>query len=229
MDFVKDSLKRLNTGQTKDAPKLKEEITNSVRQYLSQVGKTNGQGMTAKDLQTFAEFVESADFGKFVSENPLNKEEIEPVKYIYQQTYEGPAVKAVDDILQKQVTTSTGLVPNRAATGAKLEPKSELVTDRIGVSFDGSSVKFFVKDGSGRAGAAAGSSTDELNQSAQAVNKLIRRGAHLNGTTDYNKYFEEHKHILLPRLFSAYEGLEIGQVVNGKRYLGGDPDGVLGR
>ncbi|MNL80767.1 hypothetical protein D3C87_2076960 [compost metagenome] len=44
----------------------------------------------------------------------------------------------------------------------------------------------------------------------------------MEGSTDYAKYWENNKHIWLPEMFSKYKGLEIGDVKNGMRYLGGD-------
>jgi len=63
---------------------------------------------------------------------------------------------------------------------------------------------------------------DALNTSQKAINEVIRLGAHTQGSTDYAKQWEDNKHVYFPTMFSPYKNLEIGQVVDGMRYNGGD-------
>ena len=43
----------------------------------------------------------------------------------------------------------------------------------------------------------------ELKGAQILINQALRAGAHLDGTTDYKKYWEENKHEMFPALFQA--------------------------
>jgi hypothetical protein len=54
------------------------------------------------------------------------------------------------------------------------------------------------------------------------LNQLIRLHAHLEGTTDYAKYWEAHKHELMPSIYPDPNKLKPGTVVDGFKYVGGN-------
>lgn len=62
---------------------------------------------------------------------------------------------------------------------------------------------------------------NSLNKSAIALNNLIVANAHLSGTTDYPKYWEDNKQHLFPAIFGDPAKLKVGDVINGKKFLGG--------
>lgn len=219
LDTIENGIKAYQTGKAKDSDAAKEENANMVRNYLNQYGKQSN--LAPAQLKDSTKFFASASFGRFAEEVGLNSSELKPARDAFQMQYEGPVVKAVNEALNKVVPV--GIAPMRAVTGAKVGEEKPLAIDRIQVNFDGTNISFGMKGkvDSGM-GAEVSSSTRTLNEAAQALNEVIKVGAHMSGTTNYSKYFEEEKHVLLPQFFSGYEGLEIGQVVNGKRYVGGD-------
>ena len=226
LNVLKGSISKLNTKAYKDEPKAKTEITNTINNTLAQVGDSLGRpGVDAKYLKNVAEFVASAEYGKYASENRMDATALSAASKTFQMMYEPTVINGIDRKLTEAFTATTGLVPNRAATGATLTP-TEKMFDRsnLKIAFTGSGVAFELTktptDPLERQNAQA--TLQSLKEAQSGVNQLIRIGAHMEGTTNYGKYWEENKHIILPRLFSKYEGLEIGQVVNGKTYLGGD-------
>lgn len=219
LDIIQEAIKVYQTGNVKDKGATREENTNMVRNYLNQYGKQSN--LTPAQLKDSTKFFASPLFGKFMEEVSINSQEMKPARDAYQMQYEGPVVKAVNEALNKVVPV--GIAPMRAVTGAKVGEEKPLAADRIQVSFDGTNISFGMKGKvDSMMGAEVSSSTKTLNEAAQALNEVIKVGAHMAGTTNYSKYFEEKKHVLLPQFYSGYEGLEIGQVVNGKRYVGGD-------
>jgi hypothetical protein len=226
LDFIKDSIDRLGTGRYKDEPQAKTELTNTINNMLAQVGKEMGNnGADAKYLKNVADFVASTKYGKYASENPMDAKTLAMATKTFQTAYEGPVVASIDKKLTEAFVTNTGLVPNRAATGGTLQP-TEKTFDRsnLKINFSGSGIYFDLAktptDPIERQNAQK--TVQALKEAETGVNQLIRLGAHLEGSVNYAKYWEDNKHIILPRLFSKYEGLEIGQVVNGKTYMGGD-------
>lgn len=220
LDVLKRNIDLYNVGST--APKLKEELIPSIRNYMTQLGDMQGKkGITPKTLENAADFFANPSFGKFLSENVVSKAEMEPVKQVFQMHYESKVAEAVDKSLDK---TFKAFVGRKQGTGKYTEDKT-LAADAIAVNFDGATVSFGIKqkgttDSEQRAQLAA---TNELSANAKWINQMVRIAAHMEGSTDYKAVWEARKHILLPRFFSAYEGLEIGQTVDGKRYVGGNP------
>jgi len=45
-----------------------------------------------------------------------------------------------------------------------------------------------------------------LTQYQQGLNTVVRIGAHMEGTSDYQKYWEDNKYVLLPQLYPIKPG-----------------------
>ncbi len=223
--FLKSSMTSLTNGQYADNTTAKDELNRSVRHVLKQTSDTIGRGASAKTLQEAASFFASPEYGKWVSENQLSTQERLAAYRAFQLTYEPTVIKGVEKKLNDAFVSNTGLTPARAATGGKIEPTMKTLNkDNFTVSFDGSGVMFDLKTKptEGLEARYATEAIQSMKTSQDAVNQLIRIGAHMEGTTNYAKFWEENKHIYLPSFFSKYNGLEIGQVVDGMRYNGGD-------
>ena len=224
LDVIEAGIRAYQTGKAKDNGAAKEENTNMVRNYLQQYGRQSG--LTPAQLKDSTKFFASPLFGKFAEEVGLNSQELKPARDAFQMQYEGPVIKAVNEALAKTVTNRANEMTFNYMDTGKITRKSqerELLPDAITISFDGTNVSFASKIGtSGDMGRTANRASQTLNEAAQALNEVIKVGAHMEGTTNYAEYFEKKKHVLLPQFYSGYEGLEIGQVVNGKRYVGGD-------
>lgn len=61
----------------------------------------------------------------------------------------------------------------------------------------------------------------QIAASEKALNDLIIANAHMSGTNDYQKYWEENKGILFPNVWIHPSVLKKGDVVDGKEYTGG--------
>lgn len=223
--FLKSSMTSLTNGQYADNVKAADELNRSVRHVLKQTADTIGRGASAKTLQEAASFFASPEYGKWSSENKMDTQEQLAAYRAFQISYEPTVIKGVEKKLNDAFVSNTGLTPNRAATGAKIAPTMQNLTkENFTVSFDGSGIMFDMKQKptDGLEARYASEALKSMKTSQDAVNQLIRIGAHMEGTTNYAKFWEENKHVYLPSFFSKYKGLEIGQVVEGMRYNGGD-------
>ena len=225
-DFVKKSINSLGSGQFQDPEKAKQEVGTAVKHILKQTSQMLGSGATAKQLEQSASFFASPEYGKWASENKMSVEEQMPAYKTFQMIYEPAVVKGIDQRLNSVFVTNTGLVPSRAATGQELKPVTRgLSKENFSINFSGAGVTFGLKQTptDPLENRATNQAIQDLKGTEAAVNQLIRIGAHMSGTTNYSKYWEENKHIIMPSFYSKYQGLEIGQTVNGMKYKGGDP------
>jgi len=223
--FLKSSMTSLANGQYEDNIKAKDEMERSVRHVLKQTADMIGRGASAKTLQEAASFFASPEYGKWASENKIDPQEQLAAYRAFQLSYEPTVIKGVEKKLNEAFVRNTGLVPARAATGGELKPKMDTLTkENFSVTFNGSGIMFNMKQQpiDPLEARYANEAIKAMKTSQDAVNQLIRIGAHMEGTTNYAKFWEENKHIYLPSFFSKYQGLEIGQVVDGMRYNGGD-------
>lgn len=209
LGFLRKSLEDFNKGTFKD-PKAAVEAKNAIDQTLQQIGDALGKrGVDAKYLKNVAEFVASPEFGQYASKNPIDAEALSAAVRSFQLMYEPTVIKGINNSIRAAVQTSTGLSPNRAKTGAK-------VTEGTTVKFDPTKIKA-VFNGSGINFEFTNPSTDpqvarmerevviSLRQSQAAVNQLLHMGAHMEGTTNYAKFWEKNKSKLLPQFFSPEE------------------------
>jgi hypothetical protein len=224
-DFLKKSMSDAAAGRFPDSAAAADEINNSVRHVLKQTSQLLGSGADAKTLQEAAAFFASPEYGKWASENNLSLEEQQAAYKTFQLVYEPTVIKGIEQRINQAFMVGTGLTAARAATGAKVEadmrPQNK---DNFVITFNGSGVTFNMKSTptDPLEARAAQQTMQTLKGAEAAMNQLIRIGAHMEGKTDYSAFWEANKHILAPTFFSKYQGLEIGQVVEGYRYIGGD-------
>lgn len=211
-----------NAGNTQFNTELNRGVTSVLNQVGNQAGTAN-----AASLQEAAKFVASPEYGQWVKSNPVDPQVQVNASRVFKTQYEQVVVKGIE----QQMDAAFSQQPAMPAAGVlKRSMGGESVTveaikpENLVVNFNGGGVTFGLKDvpNDPVAQRNAKATVDSLNKAQKAANELIRMGAHLEGSTDYAKHFEDNKHVYFPKLFSAYKNLEIGQVVEGMRYKGGD-------
>lgn len=229
LDLTKASIDKLYTKSYTDEPKAKTELENTINLTLSQVGDSLGKsGADAKYLKGVADFIASPQFGKYASEHPLDASALSAASKTFKLQYETQIIKGVDQQLNTVIQQQLPVPEPQGRTG----PRGQIAQtvhkpfeiSNVSVVFNGTGISFALKDVPVNPAERAGSQAviKQLNAAQSGINQLIHIGAHMSGTTNYAKFWEENKHVILPRMFSKYEGLEIGQVVDGKTYIGGD-------
>lgn len=220
---LKESVDKANTGGYEDKTKAAKEISNLSNHMLQQFGEAAGKrGFDVKSLNDAAEFFASSSFGKFASENKLDTESIAAAYKTFQSIYQPTVVdavgKAVTQVFTKQdrygSKSMADLALEVSRTGKPTTEQSTLKSEtkvvnaqKVAPVFNTTGVTFKLSNPSSdpQERAAEQRMLQELQQSERAITRLVHIGAHLEGTTDYNKFWEANKHELLPMFFSAPE------------------------
>lgn len=218
---LRGALAGYNSGKIApaDMPKAQEEGTNSINNVLSQTNKLlDGGGAPPQTYKNVADFFASPEYGKYVTAGHVDPAASQAAKKSMQIGYFPAVTQAVGDKLQGTLTQ-----PADGSPGMK-------ITDALTVTNTGSGVQFGINP-------AKKLSPDEMQQANNVIkglqpavaglNTMNHIGAHLEGSTDYAKDWESNKWRYLPQIFPNPDKLAVGQVVNGKKYTGGnyrDPD-----
>lgn len=215
LKFIQPAIKKVNEGAYKDNEKAQKESVSVVNNILKQTADLQNDP-TAKQspekLNDLAKFFASPDYGTFVSKGLINPQAAQAAKQVWQATYD-PAVR------QSVQTRLTDWAQRASQSGGGVQGRdlSELVDIKYegsGISFVGKSPKVSLEPYQQKQQQAA---ITELNSVKAGINQLIHIGAHMEGHTDYNKYWEENKHLYVPQVYPA----PVGTIVNGYKYKGG--------
>lgn len=200
---IKYGVDQLRAGKMADPAKGLTETNNTVNNVLAQVGQLqyNGIASNPKNLTKSAEFLASPQFAYMVQNGAIDPVAAQAAKKTMQQTYE-PAVTQ--------------------ASGVRLQgtlPDSNIqLQNAVDVNFTGAGVSFVVRKGlSDKDAAAAQARVGDLNATTQALNTVIRMGAHLEGSTDYQKYWNDNKYYILPQVYPVKPNQAI-KWTDGKTY-----------
>lgn len=224
---VKDAVKKLNTMPADQKVKATVEATNIVNTLLDQTTKVDGS-MNPASLKEASKFYASTEFGTMALAGQINKQTASNAQRVFQVQYE-PAVKSA--IIQKlEVEVAPG-EPLSRTVGMKLVG-GNVVFEQKPIKMPAvSGIHSFIEAGMKGNDVVAGKA--DLKDAEAGLNQLIRMHAHLEGTTDYAKYWEDHKHELMPTIFPDPNKLKVGQTikaVNGKsyKYIGGNYNDISG-
>lgn len=218
LKILKGALNDLKGGKIPEKEIANVQAGNSVNQILKQTGDFLNRGATPQSLKGLAQFFASPEYASFVNSGKIDKAAAGTAYKTFQLAYEPTIIKGVQQKFEEYLTSSayTKSGPN----------KSEPVTigQSIDVQFSGSGIVFKAKINPKLDAVEQKSQLDAVQQltTAQtAINQLIHIGAHMEGSTDYNKYWEEHKHVFMPNIFPDPKKLKVGDVQDGYKYVGG--------
>lgn len=217
ISFMTKGIQSLNGGRYKDNEKAKVEITNGINQILIQTGQELDKGQTSPTkLKDLATFFASPEYGSFAKSGSLDKAAAAAANKTFQLVYEPAVIKGVQQKLDAYLI-------GQASFGQK-QGEPVPLSSTVNIKFTGSGVVFEPKARAGldpqeQVDAARG--VKDLQGTQAALNQLIHIGAHMAGTTDYEKFWEQRKHVFLPQLFPEPQKLKAGDVVNGYKYTGG--------
>jgi len=211
LNFLSGSIKKLNSKGFKDNEKAQAETVSNVNNILKQTGDQLKLGnIKPKDMTELTKFFADPEYGKFVASGKLNKEAAQTAKEAWQVGF----VPAVQQSINARITSLQEKFPG----GGGVSKKD--VSTLVDVRFDGTGISFGSKAANAmepyemkwqKAG------VDDLNRVKDGINQMIRIGAHMEGHTDYAKYWEENKYSYLPQIYPARAGV----VVNGYKSKGG--------
>jgi hypothetical protein len=214
--LLKGSLNTLKGGKVDNKELAGVQAANGVNNMLKQTGNVLNQGATPTQLRGLADFFASPEYASIVTNGMIDKEAAGTAKKTFQLLYEPTIVKGVQQKMEE-------FVYGQASFGQK-QKDPVTIGQSVDITFTGSGIAFKAKPIRGVDPVEARSqqqAVQELNTAQKAINQLIHIGAHMEGSTDYRKYWEDNKHILVPSMFPDPKMLKPGQVVDGYEYMGG--------
>lgn len=211
LKFLGTSIKKLNEKGYKDNAQAETEAIKGVNNILKQTGDAMKTGaIDAGKMENLAKFFADPDYGKFVASGKLNPEAAQTAKMTWQTTYVPAVQKSINGRLEtiQQSFQGGGGVPARDLSSI------------IDVQFSGSGIVFSAKQAKAMEPYEQKwqkKGIDDLNAVKAGINQSVRIGAHMDGHTDYAKYWEENKYLYLPQIYPARAGV----IVNGYKSKGG--------
>lgn len=214
LDLLKEGIKSLNQGKVQNKEMATIQASNSVNNLLKQTGRMLDMGATPKQLTGVAKFFASPEYATFVANNKLNPEAAQAAKKTFQLLYEPTIVRGV------QKTMDEALFTSKTEDGKPMK-----IGDAVDVKFTGSGVVFEAKNIPSLSPAEKRQqrvAIESMKAAQTAINQVIHIGAHMEGTTDYAKHWEDNKHVYMPDVFPDPVQLKPGATVDGYQYLGGN-------
>lgn len=200
LKLLRHGLADLAQGKLSNAEVAKIQASNSINQILHQTGELINRGVSPKQLKGVAQFFASPEYAGFVANNKIDKQAAGAAARTFERLYQPAIINGVQAELGKVVPKGP----------QQFETSKEPVTfgEMIDIKFSGSGIYFEPK---GKEGVSpfsqrqVGPVVKELNTAQKAINQLIHIAAHMEGSTDYGKFWEANKHIWIPSMFSAPE------------------------
>lgn len=203
IEGLREGVKQIRAGNPKNKEAATIEASNSVNNILVQTGKMIDSGVQPASLKGVANFFSSPEYAYMVQHGQIDRQAAQTAKKVFQLTYEPAVVDAIGNKLGEKVETSDGKF---APLAASLEVKWN------GAGFEFSAIK----------GSKAVNAITDLKKTEAGLTQIVRLGAHMEGSTDYEKYWEANKHLFLPSVFPDPARLKVGDVVQGRKYIGGN-------
>lgn len=215
LNFLESAIKKVNKGGYADNDKATKEAVTSVNNILKQTADLQNDPTIRQDptrLANLAKFFASPDYGEFMAKGMVNKQAAEAAFQAFDRVYT-PAVR------QSVQTRLSDWAERAKQSGGGVKGYS--LSDAVDIRFSGSGIDFVpikpkvsLEPFQQKQQEAA---IAELNSVKAGINQSIRIGAHMEGTTDYNAYWEANKHLYVPQVYPAPPGT----IVNGYKYKGG--------
>ena len=215
------SLQVLQSGTANGEPSANQvEAVNAVNEIVKQTGGLT-KDYPPEKLKSLATFYSSPEFGKLAEKGLLDKESVENANKVFQVSFKPAVTDAIESRLSIPVERSYGRdLGNKAVAGKK----PQTILESVDIRPAGNGISIVTKPGFEDTGSSHMERT-AIKEAEGALNQVIRIGAHMEGTTDYAKYWENNKHLIMPSIYPDPAKLKPGQVVDGYKYLGG-PSGV---
>lgn len=199
LKFLQPAIKKVNEGVYKDNPKALKEAVSTVNNILKQTGDLQNDStikQSPEKLADLAKFFASPDYGTFVSKAQINTQAAQAAKQVWQSTYD-PAVK---NSIQARLEawSAKAAESGGGVKGYTLNEALDVKYDGAGISFIPKATKTSLEPFQANQREAA---IKELDAVKAGINQSIHIGAHMEGTTDYKKYWEDNKHLYIPQMF----------------------------
>lgn len=198
---LKYGIDQMRGGKYADKMAANVEGSNAVNNLLIQTGQLMNQGVDASRLKGMADFFASSQYAYMMQNGHIDQAANQAAKQTFQKIYEPAVVQAVG---------------NRMADSV---PGTDLkAVNAVDASFTAAGVQFTPRKGLSAEDTQATQAyiNQNLKSSTMGMNTALRVGSHMEGSTDYQKYWNDNKYILMPQLYPV----KPGQTINGMQWSG---------
>ena len=235
-----DSTRQAIRSQISDANKLpageklesSTELDNMVNNLLIQGSVlTRDPDMSLSSSVEFMQFVASPEFAAWKKTGTLAPAAQQAVEQMFSSGYRPKVLIPIVQKLQQTVPMPSGMASNPLYTPTEDIPTDLKYLDVFDIQAVGGQIKFVPRQEAApellkeinRLAPVLSSFHKDLKSAEAFLNLSIKAVANIAGEADYQKYFEENKHNIMPMYYPKGEVLKIGTVKNGKEYIGGSP------
>lgn len=199
---MKGALKDLGADTSGD-PATPDQAGNMINHAMHNVGDMLTKGGNAAQLKQAADFFASPEYAAYVKTGKVSPDAAQAAQKSFQTIYYPAVTQAVGNTLAGPVGGSS----------------DKKVRDLVTATYDGGGIHFAPRDGlTAQEQGDAQNTIKNLAPAVAGLNTVTRIGTHMEGGTDYSTNWEANKYDYLPQLFPVRPG----QVVNGKKFVGGD-------
>lgn len=188
LNLVKSNLRGVNSGgELIGGKEAEKEVQTNLNQILKGVSAYSAAVDSPEQFNKLVDFFASSDFGDYAAGGggKINSQYASNAKEVLQQQYEQAVLPLIEqEWSNASVTTST--LPTSPTLGTTAT--EEEATSVIQPSWSGTGVSFVSQD---RSNTRVNAKVRDLNKRvAPVLNRLIRMGAHLQGTKNYKQVYE---------------------------------------
>lgn len=220
-DIWKLNVKGVATGGISE-DSVKEEASSYINKQLKGVQAYSLAVEDPKQYNQVYDLIASPEMATAVQKGMVDGEASLSAKQVLAREWESEAVRSLDADMKKRISGAAIFGGGALQVGGTQD-----ITDVVVPTFRGSGVTFvpsgsaliagsrvLSKDKPAREQAAIEARSRRLDQfisglqtgaPSKLLNKMIKAGAHLEGHTDYEKYWEANKQLLLPTFFMDKE------------------------
>lgn len=206
--LIFDELKKGTTNIVNDSaadPEAKAAQSNKIVNTLRSIVTFGTTDQDAKNFTSVVDFLADTSVGKFIEQNKsaINPQIAQQADYVLQQQYGNIVQPLINERWLEAQTQIIKAQPNMTtddmwASGAGMNPDAGIesidINKAIEPVWNGAGIEFRATEefrDNAQVRAVAKSLNTGPDAAAPAINKLVRMQAHLEGTTDYKKIYDE--------------------------------------
>ena len=205
IDFLRKSIRGINTGGFTDAAKAKIEATNGVNNMLAEMGRTFNNGADPKQLTGLANFFASDEYGSLVKSGMIDVQAQQAAQKVFQISYMPSVTNAIgarlnqdlvpasQDGTQPAISLAKGMDIQNVNGVLTFVPSPNLKLTPEQQKLEQSTIK-------------------NLQEVQGALNTMVKLGMNMEGTSDFNAHWEKNKYYYLPQLYPVKPGQVVGNL-----------------
>lgn len=194
---IQDTVNNTKAGLSTSAPeKAMADAGQLTNAFIKEAGKVDAGDPSS--LRTFTQFMATPEVAVLVNEGQIDKQTAALTRQAFATTYQRDVLMNITPKLNAPLGASV------TTDGQTVQPNLANVVD---FEMQGGQLVMVPKPSREMYASPQliRARNQEVNDVMRELNTLIKAGAHLAGTTDYNAYWEQNKHVIMPDFYISPE------------------------